>query len=687
MAQQREQQAPPWVLYALVAFTVVMFGVAAYAGYHDRQTPDDDQLANRQYQALFVWAIFNALIGGLAALAAWAPQAAGSSYVRTFLVDRDVPAPFLLAGVGGLFGITIFALGMGYAYFWWDVVPGGLVSGREAWKGGPTWQHWRPYIALGLIIAGLLVTFFSLVAVRSEERNYPGLRRMIYGFNTVLTGLLVFAVLGATNVMAFFYVQQGGLDPSDWTETQVYSVSQESRRILEGLDKPVKIYVLLSPGEALGADVRMLIANFKNASKQIIHDPEEDDINPDDILTVARLVGRYELSDRRGVLVVYDPESEGTKKYQFLKPTELQEEGMGRGDQQERTFKGEQAIMSAIVSLREGNTKQAVYFTQDSGELSLEETRSVRQYDIGLGNLKLLLERGNIFTPKPLALGGEEKVPDDAFAVVIAGPRKPFTLEKIKLLQDYMARGGKLVVLLDLTEDRQGLPTPAATGLEKFLEEYGVQVGHDLILNGNIRQLGQALACIVTVSNQSETSFREGFGGVGFTFLKARSVRPSTTPGRGSHMVSRLFETAPLPLAQWAEEKPAAVLDDLKEFERKRRARAEPVPVAVTVRDQTSPGGEFHAQGTPRMVVFGDATFLSNRDIEEQPIQYKILTSSLSWLRDRPDMISAIEPKTRKSYRVTITPEQKGSIVLLPGVLLMMGILACGAGVWLIRRR
>jgi len=682
MADKRAQSGPAdfptTALYAVGAFAVAMLIILIYQANELYHAAADNSLARYGHSYMIFWAVFNLLIGVGGLLYILVPRAPQGGQEQP-----TAPAKMLILGVGGLFGLSLTVLGVMFGILWWNAAVGGLFSGRDAWKGGETLEHYRPYIVLGLILAGLAVMLLSILVVRSEERTNPHLRRLVYGYVTVFTGLMLLAVLGATNVLAFFYVQENGLDPFDWTESHVYSLSQGTKQILKDLPSNVVVYVLLSPRDPLYADVKTLLANFQSVTNKV----EAEFINPGNPLAVAALMQQYQFTGREGVLVVYDPD--GKPNYQFLKPLPDLEGVSSRGPMgsgsEERTFKGEQAIISAINSLRQGDIKNIVYFTQDSGELAMDNL-DVQAPDVGLGRLISLRKEDKLYEPRPLNLGSVSRVPEDAMAVVIAGPRQPLSPRKVEVLTEYMKDPkNKLIVLVD-TFDQAPLPT----GLEKFLEGYGVTVGQDLILNGIDPE--SPTAVFLRVAPNADSVFRESFRGFPFiAWSEARSVRPTTDPN-SAYVASPLFVTAAAEdRFQWAEEKPGEILKDPQAFEKKATTRSQPIPVAVTVREKKpQDASDVHAVGKPRLIVFGDSTWVSNAYLANPRagrINYLIFTSSLSWLRERYAEVTSVEPKTRKYYRVTIPPERKFSLMVVPGILVFTAVVACGIGVLLLRRR
>ena len=117
-----------------------------------------------------------------------------------------------------------------------------------------------------------------------------------------------------------------------------------------------------------------------------------------------------------------------------------------------------------------------------------------------------------------------------------------------------------------------------------------------------------------------------------------------------------------------------------------------PLCVAIAV-SETPPGSAMnpHAalqgEDKPRLVVMGDASWVSNVFMAERSnaVNYDLFTSMLSWLRERPNSIG-IDAKKRETYTL---PEDAnlGRMFWTPLILMLVGIVGLGAGVWIVRRR
>src|SRR6266481_1258064 len=381
--------------------------------------------------------------------------------------------------IGGLSGlVTVLLIGLALPYFeWWNIFVGGVESWRKEW--------WRIGITMLALFGGLALMFASLQLARADERSSPGLRRLLYGYNAVLTGLLVLAISVVLNVST--YVTQipawGAFfsKPSDWTASNIFTLSTESRNVLASVDKPVKVYVLLAKRDPFYNEVETLMSNVRAVNRKIEVEYVPPDSRP---ATADELIRKYELPDSMGILVVY---GEGPRPdHEFIPTDELGNRGLRTGEK--LTFNGENALITKLTQLSEGKSRAIVYFTQGAGELELKDT--ARTPDRGLAVLSERLEKAN-YQVRELRLDDPtfKAVPDDAAVVVIARPSRPLSPAAISALRSYLGpakkdgKQGKLIVLMDVVTNRDG--TIVQTGLEPFLAEYGVQVNNDRILTFN----------------------------------------------------------------------------------------------------------------------------------------------------------------------------------------------------------
>lgn len=602
----------------------------------------------------------------------------------------------VLVLLGGLIGVCTAAYGF--------LLP--FTEYQSVFAGGfDEWRKNRGAIGMTLLpfFGGLILAFLSLMLTSGMERSSATARRLLYGYNAVLSGLLLLFILLLVNVLPYSGVWpfKALAQTSDWTSTGLYSLSQATKERLAKLDQPVKIYVILSSQDGLGNEVDTMLQSLREHTNRITVETLSPDIN---FKEVDALVAKYQLTDPRGLLVVYgtDPNT----SFEFIPRKDLYTD-TSTEDTRRFVFKGESAFTKALTYLSEGKTKPVVYFTQGHGELDFND-RDAQRPDKGIGLVADKLGQAS-YEPKALTFEVEKpKVPDDADIVVIARPRTEFSADTVAALRTFATGGGKkkgkLVILLDVVATRDG--KMAQTGLEPFLAEFGVQVGNDRLLAMRNRNPLELIAVTNPKGNNpiARAFFPEdSIQPVVFSVTDARTVSPAPqNPGAPARYTAEmlLFAVPDLLIVPEANlnADPQTVAADLRKNTAQLRERLLQTPqsLAVTVSETKSaappiPGHEFMGGGEsqPRMVVFGDASWVSNSEIASRVGQnnYDLFASCVNWLRERPDVgAQAVADKTRAEFR--LPPDVGGMrLLLLPVTLILLTVVCLGTGVWIVRRR
>lgn len=637
-------------------------------------------------------------------------------------------ARILVLIVGGLIGLDIAVMTAARAWLWRDEV---FFRGISEWRGPEGWRIW---LCAYLILLGLALMFGSFYLARTDIRVNPILRRVLYGYNAVFTGLLLLAFLVCLNIVVYAAYPL----TFDWSETRgLYTLSQSTQDILERLKKDVTVYSVMSPRTRVYKDLQVLLDNCKGVTGKFQVVP----LSPDQNFTeFNRLAKRYPeiMPDAksgfddalgRGLLIVYGPEpkkaDDKSPPHAFIparKLFDIKGGGMHKGGGgQTYTFVGEKVLMTELLFLMEGQRKSKIYFLQGDGEINVKESMRPRSQlhlafdQMGMGTLIDRLKKEN-YEVQGLSFGpgkddgairyvkasGKDKridIPEDADKgiVVIAGASLPIPKETLDALSRYMDRGGRLVVLTDIVTERKSNEMKS-TGLEDFLKKYNVDVTNDYVLRFPSRQGDLPEVVYAMTSDKSDTMLARKFTDV-FPLWSARVVKPTTQ--------SPTFKAEPLlevgsigvrtPVGNilqrkfWAENQLSALYEsfnhalELNETGRlDDKLSREPLPVAVTVTETA---------GRPRLAVFGDAEwatdyFLNNRNLRallfDGDLSFNLLVSTFDWLAERPGV--GARPKDAAFY--TMEPKvERARMVLLPLWLMIVVVVSLGMGIWLVRRK
>ncbi len=348
--------------------------------------------------------------------------------------------------LGGLTGICTAAFGLALPFTQYSDVFGG---GFAEWRKNPGPLFWTALPVIG----GLVLTFVSLLFTSGMERTSAAARRLLYGYNAVLSCLLLLFIFLLLNVLPYSGVWpfKALAQTADWTSSGLYSLSQATKERLVSLNQPVKVYVLLSGADQIGTEVETLMQNSREVTNRISWETLSPEINR---RQVGELLNKYpDISDPYGMLVIYGTEPNAT--HEFIPRKDLFSD-TSTEDTPRFDFKGEPALVKALTYLSEGK-KSVVYFTQGHGELDLNN-RDTQRPDTGVGLATDKLTKSN-YDVKPLTFEpGKAKVPDDADVVVVARPRTELPADDIAALRNYVNGDGKkkdkLFVLFDVVTTR-----------------------------------------------------------------------------------------------------------------------------------------------------------------------------------------------------------------------------------------
>jgi ABC-type uncharacterized transport system involved in gliding motility auxiliary subunit len=514
-----------------------------------------------------------------------------------------------------------------------------LLSFLVALFGVPTDLGWiLTNLAAGVVMLGTAAAI-NFDALRERMRSGEARRAGRYGASAVLSTALAIAILGMLGFLATRYHVRW-----DWSEQQVHSLSDQSLKVLGNLDRDVQVVALFSPLDA--APIRALLERYDYAS------------------------------DRFEVVEFADPNA----RPDLLQKYEIAPERLGRGllrialgeEAVEVSEVNEENVTNAMVKLSRTSEK-TVYFLEGHNERAIEGPAASEKDGFSRAADALRNENYNV---KKLLLAAQGEVPADADVVVVAGPTRPLLGQEREALRSYLAGGGSVMVLVD---------PRAKTDLVEDVEEWGVEVGDDIVIDRQLAIFGRAttpFAGSYAPDHEITKDLRETA-----LFHVVRSI------GAKPEAASAITEIVFTGEDSWAER-------DLERFFSEGAAEfgeddlRGPVPVAVAgrvdPREETEPeegAAEAGAEGDGggRFVVFGDADFASNEMIDAY-LNRDLFLNSANWLLGDVEAI-AVRPNRARASRFQPTGEEFQRIRLLSLFVLPEALAILGVLTWWSRRR
>jgi ABC-type uncharacterized transport system involved in gliding motility auxiliary subunit len=503
----------------------------------------------------------------------------------------------------------------------------------------PDWNQYATYAAW----AGLASVLIYMAGQWRDVADFYKGRGAKYGTMSIVSILVFLGILVAVNYLGTRQNKRW-----DFTANQVYSLSDQTIKILKDLKEPVKVTV------------------FERNDRMDMHKDRLEEFQ----YQTTKLTTEFIDPDK-------EPTRAGAAKVETL-PTILFE---FQGRTERVTSSNEQELTNALIKVVTGKTRK-VYFTQGHGE---KDTASSDRG--GFSSAVEAMKQDNLAVEQ-LVLIQQKTVPDDATIVAIAGPTTDFFQPEIDALNAYVAKGGKVMVMLDPL-----LKGPAQPLLTQFLSDWGIRAGTDVVLDAS--GMGQMLgtdASVPVAAQYPAHPITEGFRVI-TAYPMARSMTP-IEGGSNSHTAQPLVNTSP---QSWSEADLASLSTGKAqvEFNGDKGDKQGPITLAAAVSavatvlpppsGNASPGApDSQRQPESRVVAVGDSDFATNMAIGISGNR-DFFMNSLNWLSQQENLI-AVRPRQPEDRRLSLTADQQNRIMILVLFIIPGLVFATGVYTWWSRR-
>lgn len=504
-------------------------------------------------------------------------------------------------------------------------------------------------------------------SMKQTERDVMKAKRnrrvLMHGSNAVISSVLLLGIF----VIVALIVARHPLR-LDLTARGTYTLGDQSLKVLASVKQPVKILAFFSSTAPEQLKAKDLLETYRYRNNAVTYEFIDPDRRPD----VAKKYGIRSY----GTLVV-----EGYGKTQTVQNAD------------------EEDLTNAIARLGRSEQKK-VYFLTGHGEHALDATdkegysslqAALKKNDYQVAPLNLLepsgaQAAGPVATgkpgeaPAPAADRAVPKVPEDAAAVVVAGPRKPLFPQEVEALRHYVRSGGKALVMLDPEHDG---------GLRDFLKSEGIELKDDIIIDQTSGvYAGNYFMPMVT--DYGTHKITEKFRITTF-FPEARSVTPTHEPVPGVQ-TEVLVSTSD---NSWAETDFKMLDQGQAQYEEEKDTKG-PVPILVLATidkegakpEKTPPEAEGEGKDSPAgkglLLVVGDSDFVANGQFGLMG-NGDLCLNIMNYLGEEENLIT-VEHRASEGEPLLLTRMQVNTLVVVLVMVPCIAILA-GIAVYRIRRR
>lgn len=289
----------------------------------------------------------------------------------------------------------------------------------------------------------------SQMLKQATNNNYQAFRGGTYSLASIT---IVLVILIMVNIIVS--ALPSNLTQYDMSASKLYSITSNTKSVVNALDKDVTIYWIVQSGEEDDI-IEALLDKYDSLSDHINVVKRNPDVYPtfaeqytDETVQNNSLV--VESGDRSKYISYDDIYVTSTNMYSYSYTT---------------SFDGEGAITSAIDYVVTDDLPQ-MYILKGHGEQELPETFSDQ---IGKENIETT----------SFSLLTSDSVPEEADCVLIYEPQSDISTDEQEKLITYTQNGGKLLVISGPVESGN------LENLNSLLADYGVTMAEGVVIEGD----------------------------------------------------------------------------------------------------------------------------------------------------------------------------------------------------------
>lgn len=427
----------------------------------------------------------------------------------------------------------------------------------------------------------------------------------------------------------------------DLTANQMYSLSDQTYKILDNLDQEVNIIALYEAGKG-NAIIDEILDRYTSYSDKVKIEYVDPVKNPG-------FVKKFDEDGQgisQGSLIVTSGD-----KVKVISSYDLYNYSYQDYTPQIESLAVEQRVTGGIMYVTSDENPK-IYVLQGHGELGIP-------YDV-----QKQLETEN-YEVEDLNLVTADAVPEDADILFISSPKRDLTEEEEEKIRDYLENSGKAVFLMDILDTE-------VPNFESILKSYGVGLQKGLIIEQDKNHyVSNPLYLVPNLESHDIV-----------TPIKSTdmyTLMPAAQPVEELDVKRRSLEIEPL--LTTSEEAWLKTDFDDQSLEKGAEDISGAFNIAVAITDKPD---DYEAEPT-QLVVIGNSSFINGQFATQIPGNMNFLLNSFNWLRGEEESIS-IRPKSLTLQRLNMTSQQILIlsiivVIVIPAIVFIMGIV-----VWSRRR-
>jgi len=528
-----------------------------------------------------------------------------------------------------------------------------------------------PFVGAALILAAVAISLLG------HEMGQGALVLVGLGFALLLAmflkfeaaslryylSLVILAVLMLGNATFLYLLSLN--HPLEWDLTRGarYSLSPQTRRILESLKKNVAITVWSTQNEPYAGYLERYTALCGRLTYSIKSPYQK----------MRASEGKPGEQSAMNTIDVKCGDRKETISLSEMGPEELQ--------RVDRNL--EKLLVSAILSVVR-DRKSSLYFVTGHGEKQMQPQTGGQGEARSILNFGLLLDKSGMDVRAGQDLKTERLVPEDCDLLVLAGPQLDCAPSEIDAIRAYLDKGGRLLVLIDPPVHERIL----RSRLCALLNDYGIRVSEEILADcgSYAAEQNDYFTPLVRAFNAANPiSEPLTLEGKPLPLTLCCAVEKRADAPADLAVSELLFSSEQSWTVSLGAYEQAAMQGGNVSIPPRTQWRKHALAAAAEVK---APAGDSaraaESKPRPRIVVVGDSDFLANTQLGGMQAQlgYSIVT----WLTGKTGNIETL-PQDAAVTHVVLNTRQRNLVLILSVVVLPFAVFFGGLAYTTVRRR
>lgn len=482
----------------------------------------------------------------------------------------------------------------------------------------------------------------NIISKEKRTQNKKILRNGSYSIG-------ITAVVIAIVVVFNLVVQElpSNLREIDLSSEKLYTIGDQTKEVLDNLDKDVEMYLIAQDGTE-SSDIQRLLERYEDRSSHVTVEQRDPAVYP----TFTQQYTSDSVNNNSVIVVCGD-------KSRVVDYSDMYETSINYQTYTQETtaFDGEGQLTSAINYVI-SEDMPVLYTLEGHDEVSMGTTmtETIQKANIDIQSLNLLTQ---------------EAVPDDAACLLIFSPATDLSEDEANKVIDYLENGGKALILSDYTEE--DMPN-----FQSVLENYGVQTVDGIVMEGDTNHyISQNPYYLLPNIESSDVTSGLSSGSRYVLMALAQGIQTMDNI-RDSLNIESILTTSDSAYSK-------TDLENMQTMEKENGDIDGPFDLGVSITEEVGEDTET------RIVYFAASTIFDDTiDSYVSGANYELLSSALSWLcqtdEDSTNTIS-ISSKSLDTSTLTVPAADVSFWSIFVTGIIPVCILLVGFGIWMKRRK